>query len=100
MADDLIQSSMAGAQQVPANFDAQEADNLEDVSTMPSLFRRLSTDTDVARSKSNLPSRVNLSAYRTEWRDKFVADTFALQLSNTSRRTGPFSKKSKAAVFA
>lgn len=32
MADDLIQSSMAGAQQVPANFDAQDADNLEDVS--------------------------------------------------------------------
>lgn len=32
MADDLIQSSMAGAQRVPANFDANEADNLEDVS--------------------------------------------------------------------
>lgn len=32
MADDLIQSSMAGAQRVPANFNADEADNLEDVS--------------------------------------------------------------------
>lgn len=31
MADDLIQSSMAGAQRVPANFDANEADNLEDI---------------------------------------------------------------------
>lgn len=33
MADDLIQSSMAGAQPVPSNFNAEEADNLEDVST-------------------------------------------------------------------
>lgn len=32
MADDLIQSSMAGAQPVPANFNANDADNLEDVS--------------------------------------------------------------------
>lgn len=35
MADDLIQSSMAGAQPVPANFNANDADNLEDVSTPP-----------------------------------------------------------------
>lgn len=35
MADDLIQSSMAGAQPVPANFDANDADNLEDVSPQP-----------------------------------------------------------------
>lgn len=35
MADDLFQSSMAGAQQVPANFNAQEADNFEDVSALP-----------------------------------------------------------------
>lgn len=35
MADDLIQSSMAGAQPVPANFDANDADNLEDVSPPP-----------------------------------------------------------------
>ncbi|KAK7738570.1 hypothetical protein SLS53_006090 [Cytospora paraplurivora] len=31
MADDLIQSSMAGAQPVPSNFNAEEADNLEDI---------------------------------------------------------------------
>lgn len=35
MADDLIQSAMAGAQPVPRNFSAEEADNLEDVSTVP-----------------------------------------------------------------
>ncbi|ROV91519.1 hypothetical protein VMCG_09449 [Cytospora schulzeri] len=31
MADDLIHSSMSGAQPVPANFNAEEADNLEDI---------------------------------------------------------------------
>ncbi|KAH8744909.1 DUF757 domain-containing protein [Diaporthe sp. PMI_573] len=31
MADDLFQSSMAGTQRVPANFNANEADNLEDI---------------------------------------------------------------------
>ncbi|KKY37149.1 hypothetical protein UCDDA912_g02789 [Diaporthe ampelina] len=31
MADDLIQSSMAGAQPLPANFNANDADNLEDI---------------------------------------------------------------------
>lgn len=35
MADDLIQSSMAGAQPVPTNFNASDADNLEDVSRPP-----------------------------------------------------------------
>lgn len=35
MADDLIQSSMAGAQPLPANFNANDADNLEDVSPGP-----------------------------------------------------------------
>lgn len=41
MADDLIQSSMAGAQPVPANFSAEEADNLEDVSPVPCHALRL-----------------------------------------------------------
>lgn len=38
MADDLIDGSMAGVQQVPANFDAAEADNLEDVGAPPGAF--------------------------------------------------------------
>lgn len=35
MADDLIQSSMAGTQQIPANFQADESTNLDDVSPLP-----------------------------------------------------------------
>ncbi|KAI3390969.1 hypothetical protein diail_8304 [Diaporthe ilicicola] len=31
MADDLIQNSMAGAQPVPSNFNATDADNLQDI---------------------------------------------------------------------
>ncbi|KAK2596829.1 hypothetical protein N8I77_012721 [Diaporthe amygdali] len=64
MADDLIQNSMAGSQPVPANFDASDADNLEDIEKQFAV-KGTKNFCQTLASSHNFSARQNLTCFST-----------------------------------